>query len=518
MAAIAALLASPYAVAATRVERDATAAKKGLADAVAARRLAPESAARYRTAVDQAVSLWRRLPGTRATNLAGALHDAAVLAPRYDEARALTIFAGLEVNTEYFGTKAVPSGTIDVEDADGVVYRLFTPRGFQFHPLGNFSRLNAHAVRKDYEAASALAQALLDRSVATPTGLTWEYYFPFGGGRAPWTSGMAQAVAAQAFSRAATALQDPALLEPAAQAARAAEALSRTTSAGPWIRLYSFSTMLVLNAQLQAALSLAEYGRTSGDATATLFADRLEASAAGLISRFDTGAWSLYALNGAEATLHYHKYVISLLKRLGQLDTTTDWASVAERFDSYLYVPPELAPLGTGGIVYPQPRDGFRDQAIVTFSLSKISTVRLAVGGERKSYLLQRGRRTLSWDPGKRPPRRYAARLFATDLAGNTAELALEPIEVRRDTDVPLLSAELRGRTLVWEAEDEGTPWLRLRVLFQNGAARKQVDLGRRRLNGVARLKLPPGRWGARLLAGDSTGNTAAVSLGAVVG
>ena len=26
---------------------------------------------------------------------------------------------------------------------------------------------------------------------------------------------------------------------------------------------------------------------------------------------FDTGAWSLYALGGGEATLHYHTYVVS---------------------------------------------------------------------------------------------------------------------------------------------------------------------------------------------------------------
>ena len=65
----------------------------------------------------------------------------------------------------------------------------------------NFGRLNADAVRGDLEATGALADALIARAVPTRTGLTWEYLFPFGGGRAPWTSGMAQAAGAQAFSR-----------------------------------------------------------------------------------------------------------------------------------------------------------------------------------------------------------------------------------------------------------------------------------------------------------------------------
>ena len=47
------------------------------------------------------------------------------------------------------------------------------------------------------------------RAVTRPGGgLAWEYYFAFGGGRAPWTSGMAQSVAAQAFARAASLLPD----------------------------------------------------------------------------------------------------------------------------------------------------------------------------------------------------------------------------------------------------------------------------------------------------------------------
>jgi D-glucuronyl C5-epimerase-like protein len=513
LAVLAALLAAPLASAGA-VERDAAAAKRGLNAAVKSGILPAADATTYRASVDRAVTTWRKMPGSRATNLAGALHDAAALAGRYDAPRALTVFGGLDVNTTYFGTKATPAGTIDVEGEDGVVYRYFSGHGLQFHPLANFARLNAHTVRKDYESASRLAEALLARAVPTSSGLTWEYGFPFGGGRAPWTSGMAQAVAAQALSRAATALQDPALLDPASQAYRAAQALVRPTSAGPWIRLYSFSSMAVLNAQLQAALSVGEYARTSGNADAALFADRLEQAAATLLPEFDTGAWSLYALDGSEATLHYHKYVVSLLERLAELDERPDWSVWAGQFGEYLVVPPEVVPVSAIRVVYPQPRDGFLDRASVTFDLSKTATLRLAVAGERRPFFLRRGRHTLTWDPGTRAPRAYAAALVATDLAGNTVEVPLEPIDVRRDTEPPDLTAELAGRRLTWEATDEGTPWLRLQVLFQNGQGRRRIELGARRLSGAATVRVPRGRWGARLLAADSSGNGTTVPLG----
>ncbi|MFN2472233.1 MAG: D-glucuronyl C5-epimerase family protein [Gaiellaceae bacterium] len=514
VAALAALLFSPAATGG--VKSDAAVAKRGLTAAVASGRLPAEAAAEYRATVNRAVQAHSRLGGSRAANLAGAIRDAAGLAGRYDEPHGLILFRGLDENVRYFGNRASPAGTVDIEGEDGTIYRYFPSHGFQFHPLANFAKLNDHARRLDYEATSQLAEALLARAVRTRSGLAWEYLFPFGGGRTPWTSGMAQAVAAQAFARASSALGDPALLEPAVAAYATLPSLTATTSAGPWIRLYSFSSMLVLNAQLQAALSVREYARLAASADAQLFAERLEATALALLPRFDTGAWSLYALNGAEGTLHYHRYVVTLLKRLGTLTKQPEWADAATTFDSYLVVPPELDELGGMRVIYPRPRDGFRDSSSVTFTLSKLSTVRLAVGGDRKPVTLPRGRHTLFWEPGGRPPQVYAAKLVATDLAGNTAELPLKPIEVRVDTAAPEVSARLTGRRLGWRAVDDATPWVRLTVVLENGAGRRRIELGPRPLAGSALLRLPKGRWAVRLGAADSTGNRAVVPLGAI--
>ena len=85
------------------------------------------------------------------------------------------------------------------------MYRYFGGHCFRFHPLANFGVLNARATSGDVEGTQELADALVARGVYQKGGgIGWEYDFPFSGGKAPWLSGMAQAVAAQAFSRAAT--------------------------------------------------------------------------------------------------------------------------------------------------------------------------------------------------------------------------------------------------------------------------------------------------------------------------
>ena len=90
------------------------------------------------------------------------------------------------------------------------------------------------------------------------------------------------------------------------------------------------------------------------------------------------------------------------------------------------------------------------------------------------------------------------------------------PFDVRRDTTPPDVDATLAGGRVSWTATDDETPWVRLRVRFSNGAGSKTDDLGKRRLSGSAKLTVPAGRWGATMLAADSSGNATTVSLGYV--
>ena len=238
------------------------------------------------------------------------------------------------------GAPAAPAATApasrDTYGADGVVYRLVPGQGYRFHPLANFARLNVLVSRGRVVEARRLARALLWRAVRRQDALYWEYDFAFGG-PTRWTSGFAQAVAAQALARAWELAGDAPFLD-AAHAAFNALLRShlRPLGGGAWILEYGFSDMAVLNAQLQTLVSLDDYGTFTDwlhvhDAIAAI--DRASRT---LLRRFDTGCWSRYALGGVEADLHYHAYHVELLRRLAVTRGDPIWSQTAARWDRYL--------------------------------------------------------------------------------------------------------------------------------------------------------------------------------------
>jgi len=506
--ALLALLALPASALAS--PGDAKQARAGLATAVEKERLTQAEAQRYRAAVARAASLERRLPPARAQALGAVLAQAARQSGRYTRPRALTLFSMLELNADYLAGNAVPPGGHDVEGPDGVVYRAFAGRGLQFHPLANAARLNAHVSAGRAAEAATLADALLARGVSRLGGTAWEYWFDYGGARAPWSSGMAQAVMAQALARAGLA----------GAARRAFLPVPRLTMAlpqGPWVNLYEGWRLVVLNAQLQAAVSVAEYAALAADGGADAFAGRLRDAATALLPLFDTGYWSNYA-PGSESTLDYQRYVVTLLRRLGRDTGDEHWREAAARFEAY----EREAPLLKGGpalpTLYPVPRDGHRDTAAVRFWVSKISDVTLVVGGKwRRTIRVGKGWHTLTWEvPKTLPPGSHRAWLIARGLAGNGGRVDLTDVVVARDTEAPVVSATVGGGGLHWRAKDEGSDRLRLVLVLRGGGRQARVDLGLRPLNGAWRLQLPKGRWWGDLVARDASGNATRVSLGRV--
>ena len=428
VAIFAAVLAIPATAFAAPWDDDAAAARRGLTQAVAAGRVAPESAARYDAIVTQTLTVIPQVPPARRAHLAGNLRDVARMAPQYTEPRALALFEMLETNATFLASNPLPRAGTDIEGDDGIVYRLFAGRGFQFHPLATFARLNAHAIRRRPDETGRLARALIARAVPVETGLVWEYYVPFGGGKAPWTSGMAQALAAQSFARSALVLADPTVNHIARQAYTAIiPRLVRPLSSGAWIRLYSFSELVVLNAQLQAILSLYDYAQLSGDAEAGALASSLEAAAELLLPRFDTAHWSRYALGGSEAPLKYHTYVVSLLRLLAARTREEHWRTTAERFDRYTREPPIVSVTRASAISRSR-----AVRVVVRLWVSKRSTVTVEVGGDRRVRVLGGGTHVISWTLARRRAPRYAFRVHAVDLAGNVTRADLPPIALRR--------------------------------------------------------------------------------------
>lgn len=402
---IAALLAAVLAGAAPA--STVTPVQRAALRAIAKAHLDAQTASMLRAQVNRTAFLARTLPSGRREHVAVALGELAASEGRLTKPRALIFLGELKANDTYFAQHWAPAPKTDITDADGIVYRYFAGRCFEFHPLGNFAALNELVAEGNAAGAQRLADALVARAVYLRSGgIGWEYQFPYGG-PAPWISGMAQAVAAQALAR--TAALVPAertmLLAKARAAYQAIPAgLLTSVAAGPWIRLYSFSSTPVLNAQLQTVLSLRSYAQDANDAQAAALATRLQNAAAAMLPRFDTGYWTYYALPNDPSPLDYQQYVVQLLQRLARSDAR--FADAATRFAAYQTQPPafQLANAGLGAL---------------TFWLSKPAQVTVdTTAGPSQSVTLAGGWHTLGW----REPKRagvYSIRVSAVDWAGN---------------------------------------------------------------------------------------------------
>ena len=373
-------------------------------------------AAQYEATVERTALLARRLPPSRAASLQAQLEQAAAIAHILTAPRALAVFTQLEANDDWFSHRGTPAPQTDITDADGVVYRYFSGAGFEFHPLGNFAALNAATASKDVAATTKLANALVDRGVPDAGGgMSWEYYFDYSGGRAPWRSGFAQAVAAQALARAAAVdTPDSSKLLAAAHAAYRTlpGQLVQQTSFGPWVRLYSFNHVVVLNAQLQTAISLASYAKSTSDTDAAALAANMQTAAAHALPSFNTGYWSYYALPDDLSPLSYQTYVVQLLQTLSRHDDR--FAAAAGQFASFDTTPPafKLADAGVGA---------------VTFWVSKPSSVNISALGGVRSLSVGGGWHTVSRALPSRPGI-FPVSIHATDWAGHSARIDALPI------------------------------------------------------------------------------------------
>ena len=333
---------------------------------------------------------------------------------------------------------------------------------------------------------------------------------------------MAQAVAAQALARSSALLEDPQLAADAVRAFASVPPLLLSLPSGPWIRLYGFNGSVVLNAQLQAILSLLDYSRSTQDEGAASLAGELDTTAQALFPRFDTGDWSRYQLGGGYASREYQKFVTDQLAKLAKQTQDPFWVATSQRFHAYYYDPPKVTQTATPQTIWPKPADGWLDTAPITITLSMRASVTLAVGGRVSTYKLGAGTRTINWiPPAGLAPGTYPVQLAATSYAGKKATYSLGPITVRADTTPPPVTAGLSGTTLTWQADDPGTPWLALRVdlVDPSGVNPPQtVDLGQQPTSGSLALTLSAGTWQATLQATNSAALTTAYPLGTLTG
>jgi hypothetical protein len=309
------------------------------------------------------------------------------------------------------GTSSGAGSRITFEGSK-LVFQYYPGAGLQLQPLANFGMANGliSQCRREPEACDREGlRQLLAELIAIRSGrggfITWEYWFHFGGGAPPWTSGMSQGTAIQALTRASeqSILNDKSYLHVAKTALGAFQKPPPTgvrvrSGRGSHYLLYSFDPRLrVLNGFLQAVTGLYDYARISGDKTArALYRDGDRAARAEL-RRYDLGTWSRYNEGGGEASGGYHSLVTSFL---GNLCTRLKgrYCVYRDRFRRYASTPPS--------IVYTGRSSARRGRALaISYRTDKptCAIAKVADASGRTVYRAQqkgsRGSRSFSWTP-----------------------------------------------------------------------------------------------------------------------
>jgi hypothetical protein len=373
---------------------------------------------------EQAAAAWRRLSGTRRREMQGVLQNLNSMAARGEltASRVPAVWTILDRNREWWTNgPLIRSGERVRFTGSKLIFEYYPGQGIQLHPLANFGRANGYWSGGFEPSLQQMLDELQPLAARRGGALVWEYYFSFGGGRPPWVSAMAQGAAIQAFARGAERLGEPSYMETARAGLRIYElrppvGVRVPTRAGAHYLIYSFAPGLrVLNAFAYSLVGLFDVARLSGDARARTLFDAGDRQGKVETPDYDTGAWSLYSLDGAEANLNYQTLARDFLRELCTRTKAGVYCATATHFTNYLRTPPRITLLTRSAAA--------GSSVPVTFRVSKISRVGMEIrrGGApvySTSATVGYGRRVYPWFASSIPGT-YAVRFTATDLAGN---------------------------------------------------------------------------------------------------
>ena len=413
---------------------------------------------------DAAVGTWRRLSGVRKEQLGAQIANLDRIAKRgfFTPTRYGALFVQLDRNREFWEKNApirprpgiqTPCGTSGGGGGTGrvtfegseLVYQYYPGQGLQLQPLANFGKANAlwtqcKAVPPDPAAPCEpeRLRLLLDELHATASTRssfkTWEYFFAFGGGLPPWTSGLSQGTGIQAMARGSELLGDRKYALLAREALGAFEAgppvgVRVHANGGRHYLIYSFSSGLrVLNGFLQSLIGLHDYAALEDSPKARALFEAGDRAARREVPRFDTGAWSLYSLGGAESDLSYHRLVRDFLRGLCERTGAGVYCRTQERFTNYLSEHTRVR-MGVSS------RARARRATYIRFTLSKRSCVNLVIS---------RGGRVISNRTAVFPYGRHAW-AFVPPAAGEYA-VKLDARDARNHHTVVERTLRVRGR------------------------------------------------------------------------
>lgn len=422
----------------------------------------PQSAAsRYRSVYLEAQRTLSHLSGTRHTELAAVLQNMLrmQLAGQMTPSRMPEMFLTLQRNREWWSTGSLLSYGARVSfPGSRLVWEYYNGQGIELQWLATFGEANGYylsgneneALRQVLDEASGLA-------VQRAGGIAFDYLFNFDGGSPPWTSGLSQGTAIQAFARASQRLGEPAF---AATAEKALGVFQTPPPAGVRLQIapgaagtparvhyleYSFAPdERILNGFIQSLNGLYDFTKITGSAVGLRLFEEGDADARVETPHYDTGAWSLYDQH-SESDLGYHELLAEFLQDLcertrqgppiatggtpvsakasphssahpAQIAGDQIYCTTATHFYEYLHTPPLISLLSKT-----LPANA---RAGVQFSLSKISTIGVTVttmGGKTvwtNTATVEAGKPRLLWVTPKGSGT-YKVTITATDLAGN---------------------------------------------------------------------------------------------------
>jgi len=294
--------------------------------------------------LDDALFIRNQLTGARRRELDGVLGLLGAIAARgeLDPSRLHPLWLQLNRNVEWFGfAERLPrSGERVRFRGSRVLFQYFPGQGLQLHPLANWGRASGLIKGGYRENTREFLAELLPLAARRNGAMTWEYYFNFGGGSPPWTSGLSQGTALVALARAYRELGEDDYVRALRSAVRLFAfrtplGVKVRTRRGNHYAEYSFDPRLrIINGFVQALNGLWD-ARPHTALARTLFV-RGDREARRALPWFDTGRWSYYSNRRTLSTLGYHVLLRDFLRELCGRTRTRIYCSKASRFTAYL--------------------------------------------------------------------------------------------------------------------------------------------------------------------------------------
>jgi hypothetical protein len=287
--------------------------------------ISPALYAQYSSTYQHAQSSLRRLTGTRRVELGSVLENVRQIAGAREltPSRLPALFLTLESNLRWWTTQPLLGADQRVSiPGSRLVWEYYPGQGIEIQWLATFGEANGYYLQGH---ENTQLQEVLGEAIALATqragGIAWEYMFHFDGGAPPWTSGLSQGTALQAFSRAYSRLKNPAYLAADKQALGIfqtpppAGVLVRTPVGSHYLEYTYAPQERILNGFIQADIGLYDYAKLTGDPLGQQLFQAGDAEARAEVPHYDTGAWSLYDQH-SESNLNYHELLTEFLQNL----------------------------------------------------------------------------------------------------------------------------------------------------------------------------------------------------------